>query len=96
MCTCLQQPSKITAVEEKPEKKPPSAPSSTSGMTSALAGLFEARHPWAKEGGLEAGLGFNRYSSGGLLGIRSGMSKLPSFKVGDFLSHFYYILFFIY
>ncbi|RUS91880.1 hypothetical protein EGW08_000282 [Elysia chlorotica] len=74
-----KQPSKVPAVEEKPEKKP-AAPASTSGMTSALAGLFEARHPWAKEGGLEAGLGFNRYSSGGLLGIRSGMSKLPSFK----------------
>ncbi|GFS24985.1 histone-lysine N-methyltransferase SETD1B-like [Elysia marginata] len=75
-----KQPSKsAAAAEEKPEKKPP-ALSNTSGITSALAGLFEARHPWAKEGGLEAGLGFNRYSSGGLLGIRSGMSKLPSFK----------------
>lgn len=74
-----KQPSKSAASEEKTEKKPP-APSNTPGITSALAGLFEARHPWAKEGGLEAGLGFNRYSSGGLLGIRSGMSKLPSFK----------------
>ncbi|GFO09816.1 histone-lysine N-methyltransferase setd1b-like [Plakobranchus ocellatus] len=74
-----KQPSKSAAVEEKTEKKP-LVPASTSGMTSALAGLFEARHPWAKEGGLEAGLGFNRFSSGGLLGIRSGMSKLPSFK----------------
>ncbi|CAG5119010.1 unnamed protein product, partial [Candidula unifasciata] len=74
-----KQPSKLSSAEIKKDKPTPTS-DSTGGITSALAGLFEARHPWAREGGLESGLGFNRYSSGGLLGIRSGMSKLPSFK----------------
>lgn len=73
-------PVKVPNAEEKKEKAAPVS-ATTPAITSALAGLFEARHPWAKEGGLESGLGFNRYSSGGLLGIRSGFSKLPSFKV---------------
>lgn len=77
---CFQQPYKLSSAEIKKDRLPPPS-DSTGGITSALAGLFEARHPWAREGGLESGLGFNRYSSGGLLGIRSGMSKLPSFKV---------------
>ena len=55
--------------------------SSTEGMSSAIALLFEARHPWTKEGSLEHSYGFGGLSGGGLLGIRGGMPRLPSFKV---------------
>lgn len=50
-------------------------------MSSAIASLFESRHPWTKDGALESGLGFSSFGSGGLLGIRGGMPRLPSFKV---------------
>merc|ERR1712154_400641 len=74
-----KEPSKITNVEVKKDAPPPAPPVAPS-MTSALAGLFQPRHPWGQEGGLESGLGFTRFNSGGLLGIRGGISKLPSFK----------------
>ena len=55
--------------------------SGTEGMSSAIASLFESRHPWTKDGSLENSYGFGGFSSGGLLGIRGSMPRLPSFKV---------------
>lgn len=66
---------------EKPSK--PSQPNATEGISSTIASLFESRHPWTKEGGLESGFGFSGFGSGGLLGIRGSMPRLPSFKVQE-------------
>ena len=74
-----QQPVKPLIQPEKPSKQ--SVVSGTEGMSSAIASLFESRHPWTKEGSLENSYGFGGFSSGGLLGIRGSMPRLPSFKV---------------
>ncbi|KAL8576109.1 hypothetical protein ACOMHN_001459 [Nucella lapillus] len=68
----LNQPEKVS--------KPAAVKSSTDGMSSTIASLFESRHPWSKDGGLENSYGFGGFSGGGLLGIRGGMPQLPSFK----------------
>ncbi|KAK7487946.1 hypothetical protein BaRGS_00020847 [Batillaria attramentaria] len=77
-----KQPVKpLIPVDKAPDKPAKSiAPSATDGMSSAIASLFESRHPWTRDGGLESGLGFGGFGSGGLLGIRGGMPRLPSFK----------------
>ncbi|KAK6190153.1 hypothetical protein SNE40_002081 [Patella caerulea] len=71
-----------TTTDKTTEKTGVNKPlSKDAGLSSTLASLFEARHPWGRDGGLEAGLGFGRgFGMGGLLGIRGGMPKLPSFK----------------
>ena len=61
----------------------PSAPKGSSeGISSTLAGLFEQpRHPWGKDGSIENTYGMGGFQTGGLLGFRGGMPRLPSFKV---------------
>ncbi|KAK7088600.1 histone-lysine N-methyltransferase SETD1B-A-like [Littorina saxatilis] len=80
----VKLPIKPAAPTEKTAEKPakPSKPavSGMEGMSSAIASLFESRHPWTKDGGLENSYGFGGFSGGGLLGIRGGMPRLPSFK----------------
>ncbi|XP_064619680.1 histone-lysine N-methyltransferase SETD1B-like [Lineus longissimus] len=52
-------------------------------ITATLSSLFEKQSPWSSEGGalgaLSSGMGLG--GRGGLLGIRSSMPKLPSFRV---------------
>ena len=66
---------------EKPEQK-------SSDVSGTLAGLFAAqqdrpRHPWSKEGEFNIGATYGgpMGMSGGFLGIRTGMPRMPSFKV---------------
>ncbi|XP_041348148.1 histone-lysine N-methyltransferase SETD1-like [Gigantopelta aegis] len=80
-----RKPPKLLGSQDKSEKCVPSKPAPTSqpqsAMSSTIASLFESRHPWSREGGLESGLGFGQgFGVGGLLGLRGGMPKMPSFK----------------
>ena len=72
-------------------------------LSSTIASLFEPipSHPWSKEGEIN----FGSYASGGMggggiLGIKGGMPRMPSFKVGITIKYFimlfwhlYYILY---
>ena len=68
----------------KPEEKPAVAKVEVS---SSPAGLFtqpeRPRHPWSKDGQFDIAAAYSgiRENMGGLLGIRTGMPRLPSFKV---------------
>lgn len=62
-----------------PKSKATITYSSRAEVTGSLAPLFETQHPWSKDGGFENNLG--GFGMGGVLGIRGGMPKLPSFKV---------------
>lgn len=60
-------------------------------VSSSLAGLFvqpeRVRHPWSKDGQLDIAGAYGSMDNGpmggmgGFLGIRTGMPRLPSFKV---------------
>lgn len=78
----LQQSARLIP-EKTPEKSTSSSKPSTitvgkSEVTSTLASLFEPQHPWSREGEINMG----GFMGGGFLGIRGGMPRLPSFKVG--------------
>lgn len=75
------QPQKLLPekVPEKPSSIKPTVTVGKKEVSSTIASLFEPQHPWTKEGEIN----FSSYSggmSGGFLGIRGGMPRLPSFK----------------
>ncbi|XP_052800564.1 histone-lysine N-methyltransferase SETD1A-like [Mya arenaria] len=80
---------KKTVEKSKPEEKPVKPVAVPTEVTPSLQGLFaqpdKPKHPWSKEGEfniaaayVNSNMGAGPY--GGLLGIRSGMPRLPSFK----------------
>ncbi|XP_060064681.1 histone-lysine N-methyltransferase SETD1-like [Ylistrum balloti] len=76
-----QMPQKILPekLTEKPSSVKPTVTVGKKEVSSTIASLFEPQHPWTKEGEIN----FSSYSggmSGGFLGIRGGMPRLPSFK----------------
>ncbi|XP_045173499.2 histone-lysine N-methyltransferase SETD1B-like [Mercenaria mercenaria] len=85
------KPQKPVVMEKsKPEEKPSNAVVGKAEVSASLVGLFaqpeRARHPWSKEGHFDiaaayGGMGESPMGGmGGLLGIRTGMPRLPSFK----------------
>jgi hypothetical protein len=64
-------------------EKPKTEAAPKQDITATLSSLFEKQSPWSSEGGalgaLSSGMGLG--GRGGLLGIRSSMPKLPSFRV---------------
>lgn len=77
--------------KSKPEEKPAPVKAPAGEVSSSLMGLFaqpeKARHPWSKEGEFNIAAAYVNSNMGagpmgGFLGIRSGMPRLPSFKVG--------------
>jgi len=74
-------------VPVKPAAAPPAGPGE---VTPSLQGLFaqpdRVKHPWSKEGEFNIAAAYVNSNMGagpmgGFLGIRSGMPRLPSFKV---------------
>ncbi|XP_033748294.1 histone-lysine N-methyltransferase SETD1-like isoform X2 [Pecten maximus] len=72
-----------TVPEKLPDKPSSIKPTVTVGkkeVSSTIASLFEPQHPWTKEGEINFGSYSGGGMSGGFLGIRGGMPRLPSFK----------------
>lgn len=78
------QPQKSLFIEKQPEKPQTSKQAvvtvGKSEVSSTLASLFETHHPWSKEGEINYSYSGMGMGSGGFLGIRGGMPRLPSFK----------------
>jgi len=83
--------------KSKVEEKPVPVVGPGAEVNPSIMGLFvqpeKPKHPWSKEGEfniaaayVNSNMGAGGY--GGLLGIRSGMPRLPSFKVFRLLNLF--------
>ncbi|XP_067683254.1 histone-lysine N-methyltransferase SETD1B-A-like [Haliotis asinina] len=73
----------LPSIEKTVKSTPAPAPTTNqNAMSSTIASLFESKPSWSRDGVIDSGFGsFNRsFGSGGLLGIRGGMPKMPSFK----------------
>lgn len=75
------------AIFSKPEEKLASTPAvEKAEVNTTLSSLFvqpdRVRHPWSKDGGLDIASMYGNIGglTGGFLGIRTGMPRLPSFK----------------